>query len=437
MFKLNNKGFAIASILYSIMVLFLLLLLSILGILGNRKAILDKNKKDILEEINSEILYNRINFEHKNITIINRGNLDDIRYALLDGVTAVDGSGNDIDVKKINYNLDLNNIENKSYYVTYTVDMEDKIITSTRQITFVPDSVDYISNFDYTGDSQTFTPNYDGNYRVELWGAQGGGDYGGLGAYTSGNIKLTKKQMFYAYIGGHPVTVTEYGYNGGGISNSDGRFGSGGGATDIRIYNDTWNNFDSLKSRIMVASGGGGGCTSCGISDTNLFGGVGGTIKGEDGAKAPTPSGSDEFVSVATGATQLSGGNSGTGTRTDLSCASDGSFGIGGNGGSCCIAAGGSGYYGGAGSGVSNYIGGSGSGGSSFISGYDGCDAIAENSTEDNIIHTGQSVHYSGYQFENAVMYAGNEEMPTHDGSSTMIGNSGNGYAKISLIYYY
>ena len=42
--KLNNKGFAIASILYSIMVLFLLLLLSILGILGSRKAILDKNK---------------------------------------------------------------------------------------------------------------------------------------------------------------------------------------------------------------------------------------------------------------------------------------------------------------------------------------------------------------------------------------------------------
>ena len=29
-------------------------------------------------------------------------------------------------------------------------------------------------------------------------------------------------------------------------------------------------------------------------------------------------------------------------------------------------------------------------------------------------------------------MKAGNEEMPTHDGTSTMIGNDGNGYAKIS-----
>ena len=122
--KLNNKGFAIASILYSIMVLFLLLLLSILGILGNRKAILDKNKKDILEELNKEVLYNRINYEQKNITIVNRGNIDDIRFALLDGVTALDSNGNTIGTDKINYNLDLTNIENKSYYVTYTVNQD-------------------------------------------------------------------------------------------------------------------------------------------------------------------------------------------------------------------------------------------------------------------------------------------------------------------------
>ena len=34
-------------------------------------------------------------------------------------------------------------------------------------------------------------------------------------------------------------------------------------------------------------------------------------------------------------------------------------------------------------------------------------------------------------------MRTGADEMPTHDGTSTMIGNTGNGYAKISLIYYY
>ncbi len=43
-------------------------------------------------------------------------------------------------------------------------------------------------------------------------------------------------------------------------------------------------------------------------------------------------------------------------------------------------------------------------GGSSFISGHEGCDAIKEESTENNIIHTGQSIHYSGLYFTNTLM---------------------------------
>ena len=461
--KLNNKGFAIASILYSIMVLFLLLLLSILGILGNRKAILDKNKKDILEELNKEVLYNRINFEHKNITIINRGNIDDIRFALLDGVTALDSNGNTIGTDKINYNLDLTNIENKSYYVTYTVNQDNKTITSTRQITFVPDSTDYTNNFDYTGDSQTFTTKYDGSYKVELWGAQGGsmtgtgyrsdgssrGELtytGGKGAYTNGAINFIKGTNIYLYIGGKgPDNISlnsctggdTGGYNGGGtLLSGQCKFGSpGGGATDIRVANGVWNNFNSLKSRIMVAAGGGGAnFRNQGYGEGN--GGDGGTLNGIDGEES-LMDGSyhrQDYASgyaIGTGGTQVSCGNikrikvDGT-----ILITKSGYFGFAAS--ATYQTGAGSGYYSGGGA----AHGGAG-GGSSFISGYDGCDAIAENSTEDNIVHTGQSVHYSGYKFNNAVMYAGNEEMPTHDGTSTMIGNSGNGYAKISLIYYY
>ncbi len=472
--KLNNKGFAIASILYSIMVLFLLLLLSILGILGNRKAILDKNKKDILEELNKEVLYNRINFEHKNITIINRGNIDDIRFALLDGVTALDSNGNTIGTDKINYNLDLTNIENKSYYVTYTVNQDNKNITSTRQITFVPDSTDYTNNFDYTGDSQTFTTKYDGSYKVELWGAQGGsmtgtgyrsdgtsrGELtytGGKGAYTNGAISLIKGKNIYLYIGGKgPNNISlnsctggdTGGYNGGGtLASGQCKFGSpGGGATDIRIANGVWNNFNSLKSRIMVAAGGGGAnFRNQGYGEGN--GGEGGSLIGINGYEALVEGSYfrkdwANGYGIGTGGTQTAGGYylnyllDGTiyhGNSYDPTNSSYGEnigkFGFGPIGNQ---SGGGSGYYGGGSTGH-----GGGGGGSSFISGYDGCDAIAENSTEDNIIHTGQSIHYSGYKFNNAVMYAGNEEMPTHDGTSTMIGNSGNGYAKISLIYYY
>lgn len=444
--KLNNKGFAIASILYSIMVLFLLLLLSILGILGNRKAILDKNKKDILEELNKEVLYNKINFEHKNITIINRGNLDDIRFALLDGVSATDENGNEIGLDKINYNLDLNNIENKSYNVTYTVDRGNKIITATRQITFVPDSSDYIDNFDYTGDSQTFITKYDGSYRVELWGSSGGGynSTGGKGAYTSGNINLRKNDNLFLYVGSagnytNDYQVTVGSYNGGAtVFGQNGwptrYFGSGGGATDLRFVNGQWDNFDSLKSRIMVAAAGGGSFVA---TDNSIIdeGGFGGTIVGGDGETTILGWGSQGY-----GASQTYGGYS---ICDDETCKYNdviekkryqtGFFGYTFSTVDRNTSGGGSGYYGG---GSSIHVQSSG-GGSSFISGYDGCDAISEESTEDNIIHTGQSIHYSGYKFKNAVMYAGNEEMPTHDGNSTMVGNSGNGYAKISLIYYY
>ena len=93
--KLNNKGFAIASILYSIMVLFLVLLLSILGMLGSRKATLDKNKKDIVSELNQAYLINKIVFvPSRNITIEYQPNID-INSILMEGVTAV-GSSEDI-----------------------------------------------------------------------------------------------------------------------------------------------------------------------------------------------------------------------------------------------------------------------------------------------------------------------------------------------------
>lgn len=84
-------------------------------------------------------------------------------------------------------------------------------------------------------------------------------------------------------------------------------------------------------------------------------------------------------------------------------------------------------------------------GSSSFISGHNGCDAIKEESTENNIIHTGQSIHYSGLYFTNTLMIDGEgyrwtdkkEEqigMPSHSDNSIIMGNSGNGYARITLV---
>lgn len=91
----------------------------------------------------------------------------------------------------------------------------------------------------------------------------------------------------------------------------------------------------------------------------------------------------------------------------------------------------GGGYYGGRT--LSTRYGGA-TGGSSFISGYTGCNAISVDSIETNIISTGQANHYSGKIFKDSKMLSGKQVMPTQDGTSTMTGNAGNGYIKISFV---
>lgn len=55
---MNNKGFAISGIVYSVLILFLLLIFAILGILGSRKIVLDKLKNEVISELNDEYLNN-------------------------------------------------------------------------------------------------------------------------------------------------------------------------------------------------------------------------------------------------------------------------------------------------------------------------------------------------------------------------------------------
>ena len=49
---MNKKGFAVSGIIYSILILFLILLFGILSIMGARKMILDKLKNEVMEELN-------------------------------------------------------------------------------------------------------------------------------------------------------------------------------------------------------------------------------------------------------------------------------------------------------------------------------------------------------------------------------------------------
>ena len=285
---------------------------------------------------------------------------------------------------------------------------------------------------------QTFTAPISGDYKLEVWGAQGGNSYdsgngysgtvyGGKGGYCSGTVTFPSYLNVYVYVGQSGEDINRaYTFNGGGKGGPAYNGRSGGGATDVRLTEgNTWNEFNSLKSRIIVAAGGGGaqhfvyGCN----------GGNAGGLSGQDGLYWGYY---DSYpYSVARGAAQTYGGGGGSGEHSDGDGTS-GLFGIGGshnevNHGS----GGGGGYYGGGGGGnVSGGVG-SGAGGSSFISGYPGCDAIAESSTEDHIVHTGQPNHYSGYVFTNPVMIDGGSTMPSPSGG-TETGHSGNGYCIIT-----
>lgn len=50
---MNKKGFAISGIIYSILILFLILVFSILAILGSRKLIIDKFKSEVMNKLNN------------------------------------------------------------------------------------------------------------------------------------------------------------------------------------------------------------------------------------------------------------------------------------------------------------------------------------------------------------------------------------------------
>jgi hypothetical protein len=263
-----------------------------------------------------------------------------------------------------------------------------------------------LNNFDYTGDVQSFTAPRDGYYKLEAWGAQGGNGSVSKGAYTSGIIHLNANEIIYIYVGEGLSSVSNGTSFNGGTADVGGW--PGGGATDFRLVNGNWNDATSLTSRIMVAAGSGAGS---GNNTINL--GAGGALSGLSGGGTA-------------GGTQIAAGS-----RQVATYANSG-FGLA-NGG----CPGGGGYYGGGGSTCAN----GGGGGSSYISGYTGCVAItsASDTTPKSGCTTGTtdincSYHYSGKIFTNPIMKAGNEVMPTHDGTNTMIGNSGNGYAKITYV---
>ena len=318
--------------------------------------------------------------------------------------------------------------------------------------------IDATAEFTYTGDAQTANM-LPGKYQMECWGAQGGvrsENNANYGAYTYGIINLIKDVDLYVYVGEKGDLIRTIKFNGGGIggftstSNDKNIGASGGGATDFRTIRNLWDNFSSLASRIMVAAGSGGATV-----DFYESAGEKSAAGGLEGYSGGYYSGHQYVGQEGGGATQVLGGRAGINHYSATGNVNSGKLGIGGDCESTSsgegAGGGGGGYYGG-GAGGSTLNGGRGQGaggGSSFISGHTGCDAIAETSTEDNIVHTGQSKHYSGYVFTNTKMIDGagynctivngeevkvQEQMPNPKGGKYALGegHTGDGYARIT-----
>ncbi len=208
-------------------------------------------------------------------------------------------------------------------------------VTLSANTTFYARWIQTAYNYGYTGGVQSFTAPVTGIYRFQVYGAAGGGVFGGKGGYAIGYKQVNKGTVLYICVGGAGAvgSNTNYisgGYNGGGSgSASNYTSGGGGGCTHIATRNGTLQALGNTSGLYIVA-GGGGGARYMNNSDSAGYGGTGGGTTG----------GSSQAIHTQGGGGTQSGGGSGV---------NSGSFGKGGNANSVG-AGGGSGLYGGGGS---------------------------------------------------------------------------------------
>ena len=222
-------------------------------------------------------------------------------------------------------------------------------------------------------------------YKIEAWGAGAGEATGG---YASGEIYIKYPVPYFIHIGAAPVrgNPSEGGCNGGGSGNTTKPvdFYGGGGATDIRFFEDT------IYHRVLVA-GGAGGCYDA-IRNPCGGGGPGCNIEMNYG---------------------FNPGKFGYGGNSTLTP-------YGGGGG------GGGGWEGGASIAITNDVIYCGNGGTSFVL----------NSTAITPSEYALSTRHSVF-FETGVLIRGIEPMPSFNGTGTEIGHSGNGAFRITILKTY
>jgi hypothetical protein len=190
---------------------------------------------------------------------------------------------------------------------------------ASRSVNVYKEAPVYTTTVAATGAAQSWSAPYDGVYKFELWGAQGGNGTvtGAKGGYTYGNIRLNVGETLSLYVGkkgGNRSSGSRGvgGYNGGGNGGAGGGdtplgAGGGGGATDVRQGGE------AVGDRIIVAGGGGGGCGRGSGSDEQKVGVGGGGIPGAASSSGGDGRGASGAKWNAEGTAHTAGNSSGVG----------------------------------------------------------------------------------------------------------------------------
>lgn len=130
--KLNNKGFAISTMIYSIFLMFLILVASLLALLSYRKTIFDAHKNAIYEEAN-----NLPSVIVKNVSLgyderLDYDLTDDI--SLCSGCTIISITIDDYEIESDEYKDYLKNLTPGNYTFVYKISNSRVDVTRLRKI---------------------------------------------------------------------------------------------------------------------------------------------------------------------------------------------------------------------------------------------------------------------------------------------------------------
>ncbi|MBQ6449366.1 hypothetical protein IJJ08_00465 [bacterium] len=275
------------------------------------------------------------------------------------------------------------------------------------------------ADFDTPG-AYTFTAASSGTYRLEVWGAQGGGgtnvatspSHAGRGGYSYGEVTLGSSTTLYVFVGSRGISYNG-GFNGGanGVSSNTSSYG-GGGMTHISLQSNlattTWN-----PNGTLIVAGAGGGADNAGGTYLGGDDGSGGFGGGSEGENAYV----DGKQKANTAGTQISGYAQGVGGPPDLTSGAN----------AYDRGAGGAGWYGGISANNGQGGGGGGSGWIYTATTYENWKTNGSGAS--NITWTVPDSYY----LDNATTLAGDQEFPNPTGGSET-GHTGDGFARITKI---